>query len=115
MSAVDSIVLRESVESGRAEILLHVPRDLEYFVDHFPGAPVLPGIVQIKWALELARRYLGVGGAFAGVEALKFRQVLGPGADVTLELEYAPGKLRFAFRDAARVYSSGRVLLRATP
>ena len=61
MSGVDPIVLRESVEPGRAAIALHVPRDLDYFAGHFPGAPVLPGVVQIQWALELARRYLGVG------------------------------------------------------
>jgi len=117
MSIVDPIVLRRHVEPKRAQIALEVPRDLEYFDGHFPGAPVLPGVVQIKWALELARRYLGVGGTFAGVEALKFQHVLGPGAQTRLELEHVPeaGKLRFTFRDDARIHSSGRLLLRALP
>jgi 3-hydroxymyristoyl/3-hydroxydecanoyl-(acyl carrier protein) dehydratase len=117
MSVVDPIVLREHVDSGKAEIALAVPRDLDYFDGHFPDAPVVPGVVQIKWALALARRCLAVRGAFAGIEALKFQHVLGPGDEATLELEYAPdgGKLRFAFRSDAQRFSSGRVLLRPMP
>ena len=114
MSVVDPIVLSADVDGARARLALEVPRDLDYFDGHFPGAPVLPGVVQIKWALDLARRYLGVGGAFAGAEALKFQHVLVPGAHARLELEHvaASGKLRFAFRDDARLYGSGRLLLR---
>ncbi len=117
MSGVDPIVLWTRVEPGRAQIALEVPRDLDYFDGHFPGAPVLPGVVQIRWALELAHRHLGVGATFAGAEALKFQHVLGPGARTRLELEHAPasGKLRFTFRDDERLHSSGRLVLRAAP
>jgi 3-hydroxymyristoyl/3-hydroxydecanoyl-(acyl carrier protein) dehydratase len=115
MSVVDPIVLRQRVEPDNAEITLAVPHDLEYFDGHFPGAPVVPGVVQIKWALDLARRLLGLGGVFAGIEALKFQHTLGPGAEVTLELKYADGsgKLHFAFRSGEQRFSSGRVRMRA--
>jgi 3-hydroxymyristoyl/3-hydroxydecanoyl-(acyl carrier protein) dehydratase len=117
MKVVDPIVLRQRVEADCAEAVLAVPRDLDFFDGHFPGAPVVPGVVQIKWALALARRLLGIGGVFAGVEALKFQHVLVPGAEATLELRYAAasGTLHFAFRSAQHRFSSGRVLLRATP
>lgn len=117
MSVVDPIVLGERIEAGSAEIALAVPHDLDYFDGHFPGAPVVPGVVQIKWALAQASRCLGVGGAFAGLEALKFHNVLGPGVEVSLALEYASAtrKLHFSFRAGEHRFSSGRVLLRVGP
>jgi 3-hydroxymyristoyl/3-hydroxydecanoyl-(acyl carrier protein) dehydratase len=115
MTVVDPIVRSERVDADEAAIELEVPRDLDYFDGHFPGAPVVPGVVLIKWALALARRRLGVAGVFAGVEALKFQHVVRPGAAVTLELKYAEaaGKLHFSFRAGQQRCSSGRVLLRA--
>jgi 3-hydroxyacyl-[acyl-carrier-protein] dehydratase len=116
MTVVDPIVRSERVDRDGAAIELAVPLDLDYFDGHFPGAPVVPGVVLIKWALGLARARLGVAGAFAGVEALKFQQVLRPGAQVTLELEYAAaGKLQFSFRSGQQRVGSGRVLLRPEP
>jgi 3-hydroxymyristoyl/3-hydroxydecanoyl-(acyl carrier protein) dehydratase len=117
MTVVDPIVLREDVHAADAALDLVVPHDLAYFVGHFPATPVVAGVVQIKWAVELARRYLGVGGTFAGMEALKFQHVMTPGTRVTLTLQYvaARGKLHFAFQSDLARYSSGRLLLRATP
>ncbi len=117
MKVVDPIVTGESVRALEAAIELVVPHDLEYFVGHFPEIPVVPGVVQIKWAIELARRYLNVAGNCSGMEALKFQHVMRPGAQVTLTLEYAAarGKLHFSFASEQARYSSGRLLLRATP
>jgi 3-hydroxymyristoyl/3-hydroxydecanoyl-(acyl carrier protein) dehydratase len=117
MKVVEPAVLRQRIDREGASIDVAVPRDLDYFDGHFPGAPIVPGVVQIKWALALARRCLSVDGVFAGVEALKFHEVLRPGAEVTLELKYAAdaGKLHFSFRSDRQRVSSGRVLLRAGP
>jgi 3-hydroxymyristoyl/3-hydroxydecanoyl-(acyl carrier protein) dehydratase len=112
---VDPIVIAQRVRANAAEVDIVVPEDLRYFQGHFPGAPVVPGVVQIKWAIELARRYLAIGEGFAGMEALKFQRAMTPGLSVTLALEHAPGgKLRFAFASGDVRYSSGRVLLRQT-
>lgn len=117
MSVVEPIVVSERVAGPAAEVTLVVPNDLDYFRGHFPDVPVVPGVVQIKWALLLARRYLGVAGAFTGMEALKFQKVMRPGSRVTLALEYGvdKGKLRFSFDSEQGRHSSGRLLLRATP
>jgi 3-hydroxymyristoyl/3-hydroxydecanoyl-(acyl carrier protein) dehydratase len=114
---IDPIVTERRIAPPTAEIDIVVPPDLRYFDGHFPDAPVVPGIVQIKWAVELARRYLGTGLGFGGMEALKFRRAMTPGTRATLALEYteSSGKLRFAFASADVRYSSGRVLLRAEP
>jgi 3-hydroxymyristoyl/3-hydroxydecanoyl-(acyl carrier protein) dehydratase len=102
------IVLEQRVAPPRAELRLRVPPELTYFKGHFPGAPV----VQIKWAIELARRYLGAGGELTGIDALKFRQLMRPGVVVTLALEWeeSAAKLRFSYRSDDTRFSSGRLL-----
>jgi|RhiMethySRZTD1v2_1073278.scaffolds.fasta_scaffold324078_3 3-hydroxymyristoyl/3-hydroxydecanoyl-(acyl carrier protein) dehydratase len=112
---VDPIVLGKRVDAaGAAELDLIVPHDLHYFHGHFAGAPVVPGVVQIKWAIGFARELLRTGGEFGGMEALKFQQAMQPGSRATLKLDYAGegGKLRFSFELDRMRYSSGRILLR---
>jgi 3-hydroxymyristoyl/3-hydroxydecanoyl-(acyl carrier protein) dehydratase len=111
---VEPLVVARRVATPVAEIEVVVPSDLRYFDGHFPGAPVVPGVVQIKWALEFARRYLDVGGGFAGLERLKFQQLMTPGTRATLTLEHAAAahKVQFSFASADARYSSGRLLLR---
>jgi len=112
---VDPLVIdRRVIAAGGAEIDLVVPHDLHYFYGHFPGAPVVPGVVQIKWAIELGRELLHAGGNFSGIEALKFQRIMQPGTRATLKLDYsaASGKLRFSFEGDQARYSSGRLLLR---
>ena len=108
------IVEAARVDGSSAELALVVPSGLEYFDGHFTGAPIVAGVVQIKWALDLASRYLGVTGQFAGFEALKFQQVLQPEQAVALALRWAAadGKLHFAFTSGELRFSSGRILLR---
>src|SRR5688572_19089159 len=110
---VDPIVLQHRVGAGSAEIELVVPDDLHFFNGHFPGAPVVPGVVQIKWAILLAQRYLAIGGGFTAMENVKFQRVMTPQSRVTLTLEHAAAarKLHFAFASADARYSSGRVVL----
>lgn len=112
---VDPIVVATRVHAASgAQIELVVPPDLHYLRGHFPGAPIVPGVVQIKWAIALARKLLPVGGAFAGMKAVKFLEVMQPGAAATLKLDYSPanGELRFSFESNQRRYSNGRLLLR---
>jgi 3-hydroxymyristoyl/3-hydroxydecanoyl-(acyl carrier protein) dehydratase len=110
----EPVILAERVEPPVAELVLTVPPDLRYFRGHFPGAPVLPGVVQLSWALKLANRFLGVAVDVRGIEALKFRQVIRPEARVTLTLTYAEktGKLHFSYESDRGPHSSGRIALR---
>ena len=113
----EPIVVGRQVTPPEAELTLEIPADLEYFRGHFDGAPVVPGVVQLKWAIDAARRYLGAGGELAGMEALKFQQVLVPGAVAKLTLKWtaADGKLYFSYASAAARFSSGRLKFRAAP
>lgn len=99
---------------GEEQVLhLQVPPDLAHFSGHFPKAPVLPGVVQVDWALSLARQHLDLPPRFAGMEVLKFQQLVRPGDPLRLSLRFdrERGKLYFAFTTADAPCSSGRILL----
>jgi len=113
----EPIVEGSRVDGSSAELDLVVPTDLTYFDGHFVGAPVVAGVVQVKWAIDLASRYLGATGQFAGFEALKFQKVMQPEQTVVLTLRWAAadGKLHFSYTSGAARFGSGRVLLRTVP
>jgi acyl-CoA synthetase (AMP-forming)/AMP-acid ligase II len=96
----------------RALLELTVPADLLYFDGHFAQAPVLPGVVQVDWALHYGTAYLGRQGAFAGIQALKFQQMIRPGQPVRLKLvrDAARNQLQFRYFSEAGAHASGRIL-----
>ncbi|WP_323150816.1 AMP-binding protein [Pseudomonas glycinae] len=108
-------ILEQAETEGEWNLQLSVPPDLAYFSGHFPKAPVLPGVVQVEWALNLGRQLLNLPGAFAGMEVLKFQQLVRPGDEIQLHLRFDPerGKLYFAYRNDTATCSSGRILLGA--
>jgi 3-hydroxyacyl-[acyl-carrier-protein] dehydratase len=112
MSTVPAI-LDEHCDGDECTLQLHIPDDLAYFPGHFPQAPVLPGAVQIAWALQWAASRLGSSPRCREMEALKFQRLLRPGDRVTLALRHdrARGKLYFAYREGETAYSSGRLVL----
>ncbi len=106
-------VLEQVQTDGEWSLQLSVPPDLAYFSGHFPKAPVLPGVVQVEWALNLGRQLLNLTGPFAGMEVLKFQQLVRPGDGIQLHLRFDPerSKLYFAYRNDTATCSSGRILL----
>jgi len=108
-------VLEQVETDSEWSLQLSVPPDLAYFSGHFPKAPVLPGVVQVEWALNLGRQLLNLPGKFAGMEVLKFQQLVRPGDEVQLHLRFDSerGKLYFAYRNDSATCSSGRILLGA--
>lgn len=108
---VEPLASREA--DGEWLLELEVPLDLAHFSGHFPRTPVLPGVVQIDWAQQLARQLMDLPPRFAGMEVLKFQQLVRPGDRLQLSLRFDAdkGKLYFAFRNGEAACSSGRILL----
>jgi acyl-coenzyme A synthetase/AMP-(fatty) acid ligase len=94
------------------QLELVVPLDLAHFTGHFPGTPILPGVVQIDWAITLGQRLMTLPPRFAGMEVLKFQQLVRPGdrISLTLRFDHERGKLHFAYRNGDAACSSGRIL-----
>ncbi len=108
-------VLEQSCTEGEWNLQLAVPPDLAYFTGHFPQAPVLPGVVQVDWAMHLGQQLMDLPHVFAGMEVLKFQQLVRPGDEIQLHLRFdsARSKLYFTYRNATTTCSSGRILLKA--
>lgn len=108
-------VLEQVEVEGEWSLQLAVPPDLAYFSGHFPQTPVLPGVVQVEWALRLGQQLMDLPAKFAGMEVLKFQQLVRPGDEIQLHLRFDPerSKLYFAYRNEAATCSSGRILLEA--
>ena len=107
------IVARRSIDADCMEFDLNLPADHPAFAGHFPSRPVLPGVVQIDWAIRLAETHLGSGLSAACDYQVKFRRVIGPGPGATLELriERARSALHFTYRDGGEIASTGRIRL----
>lgn len=98
-------------QDGAASCLLRlvVEPDLACFQGHFPALPILPGVTQIDWAARFAREHLGVRGTFAGMEGVKFAQMIRPGVVVDLSLERTDdgARVQFRYRSATGELSQG--------
>ena len=91
-----------------------VPTDHPAFPGHFPGRPILPGVVLIDAAMRFAP--LAPGMAIRGLASAKFLRPVGPGAE--LDFRYgAPTAtaLRFDVRHGEHTVATGSFTLGALP
>jgi len=72
-------------EPGAAAGRYRFSRDFVGFSGHFPGYPVLPAIVQILAALDVAERMKARRLKLAGVKNAKFHIRIRPGHEVLVE------------------------------
>lgn len=105
-------VLEREVQRVLLEVT--VPPNLFYFDGHFSEAPVLPGVVQIDWAIHYGRDYFELPKHFRAIHTLKFQHVIRPDLPVSLELVFDLQKasLNFRFFSAGQQHSSGRILFK---
>ncbi len=83
-----------------------VPDDHPAFAGHFPGRPIVPGVL-------LLDRLLAAVGRPCDVASAKFLSPVGPGE--TVELAWRPqtsGTLRFDIRSAGRLVATGSLTTR---
>ncbi|HZX32591.1 MAG TPA: hypothetical protein VFF03_14655 [Rhodocyclaceae bacterium] len=110
-------VLSVQKETDAVSLELLVSRDLAYFRGHFPGLPILPGVVQVDWAIRFAQDHLGIpADRFVSLKALKFSAPVGPDTRLDLRLNWKPEtrRLEFAYSSGTRKYSSGQAVFSGT-
>ena len=100
----------------RAVFELTGPNNLVYFDGHFPGQPILPGVVQLDWVIGCGRECFELPAEFRAVHGLKFRRVIPPNTVFILELDHRPetAALDFKIVSDLGIHASGRVLFGAT-
>lgn len=105
------MVLGESYSEIGCVLTLFIDRSSPYFEGHFSQTPVLPGVVQIMWAERFARDYVDLVGEFSSMQGVKFKDIVSPGAVLTLTLNYDTSKaqLDFSYESARSQHSQGRL------
>lgn len=91
-------------------LLIKLAPDNSCFEGHFPGHPVLAGVVQVDWAIRLGQAAFAIERTFQSVQVLKFKRVVTPDATLHLNLRMnGPDRLYFRYDWAGQEASSGRV------
>jgi 3-hydroxymyristoyl/3-hydroxydecanoyl-(acyl carrier protein) dehydratase len=95
----------------RVELNLMIPGALLYFRGHFPNFAILPGIVQLDWAIQYGRQHFPLGAVSPATIKIKFRKPIRPNHRVTLSLKHlrARASLEFSYTDAEGACSSGQI------
>ncbi len=86
-------VVEEDRERGYIRAEKGVTASEWFFQGHFPGLPVMPGVMQVEALAQTMAVYVarepGFGdriGLFAGIEECRFRRIVQPGDRLTLEV-----------------------------
>src|SRR5271166_2258425 len=87
---------------------LDIAPDHPAYPDHFPGAPILPGVVLLDAALHTLETSLRIDPATCRIAAAKFHAVVRPGDPLQIEYEVLPGdSIRFSILSADRAVATG--------
>lgn len=85
-----------------------VPPDHPAFAGHFPGHPIVPGVVLLDQAVLLAQQHLGRQGGAWQVSQAKFLSPCGPGDELVFSLQDGVrGGVSFVVRCGDRDVASG--------
>jgi 3-hydroxyacyl-[acyl-carrier-protein] dehydratase len=86
---------------------LSIPADHPVFPGHFPGTPVVPGVLLLAQVLDAAEQWLGAAVHPTRLRQAKFPSPWTPGLDVRATLEHDAGQLRFTVAAGARTLALG--------
>ncbi|MHB8381510.1 MAG: ApeI family dehydratase [Candidatus Binataceae bacterium] len=95
----------------RVELNLIIPESLIYFRGHFPNFAILPGVVQLDWAVHYGKQYFAPGAYGPDSVRIKFNKPIRPNHRVTLTLKYVQTRssIQFEYADADGACSSGQI------
>lgn len=112
MNITPNIIKTTKIDAG-VEIQINIPANLDYFNGHFNDHSVLPGVVQLDWAVKYAKQYLELScDKFKSMEVLKFQVIILPNANLLLTLkQLTTEKFKFSFISENGQHSSARVIL----
>ncbi|HEY1723643.1 MAG TPA: hypothetical protein VGG27_20535 [Magnetospirillaceae bacterium] len=112
-----AIATVEEKSADEVVLILDVPRGHSAFAGHFPTRPILPGVVQIDWAVRLGDTFLHTGQTVATDFQVKFSKLFEPGPNLILrlKLDRARASLVFEYCAGDQPVSSGRIKLTGAP
>lgn len=101
------------VTGDTAEIVARfcLSSDCVYLKGHFPSAPILPGVAQLDWVIQLAAQHWSTPETVQCVEVLKFNDMILPGTEVNLVVtRKREDCITFTYKRGDAALSSGRLV-----
>ena len=98
-------------DGQNAEITLIFPKNSNFFKGHFPGSPILPGVVQLFFAKEFARDIFNLYFVPQKVKKVKFSSIIKPEMKVKLVLTRNEKSIEYKYIDEEKTFSSGTFVL----
>lgn len=93
---------------------IDVPRDHPAFEGHFPGHPILPGVVLLAEAMAAIEAATSTSARDWTVDSAKFLGTVEPGARLAITHAMLPsGGVRFEIREGERLVASGALSRRS--
>ena len=97
-----------------AEFLWRVPINHPAFAGHFPGKPIVPGVVLLDRAVWQAQAYFGVPVGGLQIAQAKFLSPCGPGDELLFTFKRSPnGAMAFTVHCGERGIATGSLVLQA--
>lgn len=108
-SVYQPTILSQKKLGGMVEITFSIPADLVYLKGHFPEMPIVPGVVQLHWAVEFAQEFFEIPGSISQGKQIKFTTIMAPLAVVCLTLLHEIDKkcCTYTYKTGDKIYSSG--------
>lgn len=93
-----------------------VPHDHPSLAGHFPGRPIVPGVVLLDAVLDTIRAHVGEPIVLESIVSTKFLQAVEPDRRIALQIKFAPDeadrwKARFVATHAAATVLEGSFLV----
>lgn len=104
-------VLSWQDNSPHLRLVLEISPEHRCFRGHFPGNPVLPGIVQVHWAIIASRVLFEFDHRPREIKRLKFKSVVIPPKVIDLALFMpAENEVQFNYSSLDQQHSQGRLI-----
>lgn len=88
-----------------------VPLEHPAFAGHFPGTPILPGVVLLDVALQIIADTSGIALDLCEISSVKFLSPASPGDELLIQHSVsASGSIRFDILAGTRKIASGSIV-----
>jgi 3-hydroxyacyl-[acyl-carrier-protein] dehydratase len=93
-------------KEGELEAVFVFPAEGSVFAGHFPGRPIVPGILELEMVrAAMQRLWVGVDRRIVSIEKAKFLRIVKPGEEIRLVVHYSASldQKRWVVKGVSRV------------